>query len=59
MRGFQDRLNRPLWHLSTREFVLNVRSLCVFRANPITRFAPIRSAVSEFSITPQAEALSA
>ena len=24
---FQDRLNRPLWHLSTREFVLNVRSL--------------------------------
>ena len=27
MRGFQDRLNRPLWHLSTREFVLNVRSL--------------------------------
>ena len=25
--GFQDRLNRPLWHLSAREFVLNMRSL--------------------------------
>ena len=27
MGGFQDRLNRPLWHLSVREFVLNMRSL--------------------------------
>jgi hypothetical protein len=32
---------------------------CVFRTNPITRFGPIRSAVSEFSITRHPEALSA
>ena len=46
---FNDRLSLDVWHVDNLRIPLQSDQL--FRSNPINCFGPIRSTVSEFSIT--------